>query len=90
MIAPPGLARAWMALIVASIVSTGLALLPVPAGWSAAIGIAILVVAWIKARIVLARYMGLETVPAWQHGFDLCLGAFTLLLISLFLAPVLL
>lgn len=80
--------RAWGALIVLSLGSTVLSMIVLPDLWVAVAGVSILVLAWIKARIVLARYMGLARAPAWQRGFDICLGLFAAMLIGLYLVPV--
>lgn len=80
--------RAWGALIVLSLGSTVLSMIDFPGHWMAVAGAVILILAWIKARIVLARYMGLARAPAWRRGFDICLGLFAALLIGLYLVPV--
>jgi len=80
------LLRAWGWLVALSLVSTAISLGP----WSPALvplaGALILVVAWSKARIILARYLGLVAAPFWRRGFDLALGCFCLLLLGLYLA----
>lgn len=79
------LMRAWIALIVLSLCSTVFARVALP--WPAVTGAAILTLAWLKARIVLGRYMGLAAVPAWRRGFDICLGLACLLFLGLYLIP---
>lgn len=49
-------------------------------------GVAILIAAAIKARLIVRRYMGLAGVPGWGRGFDLVLGLLGALLISLYVA----
>ncbi len=87
---PAVLYRAWGSLIVLSLLSTALSVLVFSAEWTAAAGTAILALAWVKARIVLSRYMGLAQAPSWQRGFDLCLGVFAITLMGLYLVPVIL
>ena len=55
-------------------------------GTIAAADAAILALAGAKARIILARYLGLAAVPALQRGFDLALLLFVALLLALTLA----
>lgn len=85
---PAALFRAWGILIVLSLGSTVLSMIALPGLWMAVAGVSILVLAWIKARIVLAGYMGLVRAPAWQRGFDICLGLFAVMLVGLYLVPV--
>lgn len=78
------LVRAWAALIVLSAVSTTLALLrPLMAGRAAdvAIAAAILTLCWLKARVILGRYLGLETAPQIRRGFDIVVA---LVLVAIF------
>lgn len=85
---PAALCRAWGTLIVLSLGSTVLSMIVLPEVWMAVAGASILLLAWVKARIVLACYMGLARAPAWQRGFDICLGLFAAALIGLYLVPV--
>jgi len=64
------LVRAWLALVALSGASTVLA-----SHRGAGALAAILLFAGIKARLVLARYLGLEQVAPVRRGFDLLLGA---------------
>ena len=80
------LTRAWVALIALSAASTMLALV-VPRGTgSAAVGAAILALAWLKARVILRRYLGLAAVPDIGRGFDLVLALVMLGALGLYLA----
>ena len=54
-----------------------------------AIGVLVLLFAWMKARVILARYLGLWQAPCWLSGFNWALGLFSLLLIALYLIPAL-
>ncbi len=58
-----------------------------PAGMLAIPGIAILVLAWLKARLILAAYLGLAAAPFWRRGFEIALAAYGLLLAALYLIP---
>lgn len=81
--------RAWLVLLALSAGSTALAIAvgAAPSGPLAqALGAAILGLAWTKARIVLARYLGLAAAPSWLRGFELVLGLYAALLLGLYLA----
>lgn len=52
-------------------------------------GAAILTLAWAKARVILAHYLGLVRAPFWQRGFDTALALFCLVLLGLYLGPAL-
>ena len=47
----------------------------------------ILTLAWLKARVILGRYLGLAAAPFWRRGFNLSLALFCLLLLGLYLVP---
>ncbi|MEC9472622.1 MAG: cytochrome C oxidase subunit IV family protein [Pseudomonadota bacterium] len=47
----------------------------------------LLLLAFIKARIILSRYLGLWQAPAWLSGFSWVIGFFCLLLLVLYVAP---
>lgn len=85
------LRRALVALIVLGLATTGIAVLRDGAGWlwPAAATAALLVLAGLKAEIILGRYLALRLAPAWLSGFR---GAIVLLLTVLYviwLVPVL-
>ncbi|MFZ1469505.1 MAG: cytochrome C oxidase subunit IV family protein [Paracoccaceae bacterium] len=69
--------RAWIFLLILSAASTLLAVWGKDGPWLA---VAVLVLAGIKARVILSAYLGLRDAPDWQRGFDLALG---LLLVTL-------
>jgi hypothetical protein len=48
----------------------------------------VLALAWLKARLILRRYLGLAAAPSWRGGFDVAIAAYALLLFALFLIPV--
>lgn len=86
MLANP-LSRAWLWLIGLSLGSTAVSLWHWPPAFTALAGGVILVLAWLKARVILARYLGLCDAPFWRRGFEISLGLFCLLLLALYLAP---
>jgi len=51
----------------------------------AAAGATILGLGWLKARIILSRYLRLAEAPAILRGFELALALFVLLLAGLYL-----
>ena len=88
------LLRAWILLLLFSGISTGVAVMidrgktPDDAGWITAVaGVIILGLALIKGRIILSRYLGLETTRFWRRGFNLALTVYALVLLGLYLAP---
>ncbi len=83
----PRLHIAWGSLMVLSLGSTLLSQPDIWALWPVAAGIGALVLAWLKARIVLSRYLGLAAAPSWQRGFEISLALFCLLLLGLYLLP---
>ncbi|TDL76328.1 nitric oxide reductase F protein [Palleronia sediminis] len=78
---------AWATLIALSLGSTALAASGLWVHWPVASGVAVLVLAWWKARIILARYLGLDAAPAWRRRFDFGLGCLCVLMLGLYLAP---
>ena len=90
------LIRAWISLLVLSMASTGVAMFidrgqtVDSSGQIAAIsGAVILTLSLIKARIILARYLGLEATDFWRRGFNFALTVYALLLLGLYLVPAL-
>ena len=83
------LLRAWLWLIGLSFGSTLVSLWPWPPALAALAGGLVLGLAWLKARVILSRYLGLCEAPAWRRGFGISLGLFCLLLLGLYLAPAL-
>ena len=82
------LTRAWAALLVLSVASTVIALLLPGLAPNAlrVAGVAILVLAWLKARVILGRYLGLAYYPAVGRGFGLVLALVMALAGGLYLA----
>jgi len=68
--------RAWIALLALSAITTTLAVVQP----------ALTVLAWLKARVILARYLGLAAAPDWLRGFNLVLALYAILLLALTLA----
>lgn len=88
------LVRAWVLLLVFSAVSTGVAVqidrgaVQETTGWiNAAAGAVILGLALIKGRIILSRYLGLESSRFWRRGFNFGLTIYALVLLGLYLVP---
>ena len=88
--------RAWIALLVLSATSTAVAIFidrgktATDIGWVPAVaGAVILLLALIKGRIILSRYLGLETTRFWRRGFNTALTLYALVLLGLYLAPML-
>lgn len=82
------LIKAWIALILLSIGSALLSLWQIPQEWKFVAGATILTLAWLKARVILLRYLGLAQAPFWARGFGISLALFCLLLLGLYLVPV--
>ena len=80
------LVRAWLALVALSALATAVSLLrPDSPPWAGTVaGAAILVLAWLKARVILDRYLGLAEVPGARRGFGAGLGAFALAALALY------
>ncbi|WP_068116794.1 hypothetical protein [Tropicimonas marinistellae] len=81
------LTRAWSALLLLSGLSTVIASLVTRGLAPVAVGGAILVLAWLKARVILSRYLGLWKAPGWRAGFNWVLGFYCLLLLALYFVP---
>lgn len=83
------LLRAWIGLLALSAASTVLAV-GFPAnkpGLALTLsGAAILALAWLKARLIFARYLGLAAAPFWLRGFEITFALYTALLLPLHLA----
>lgn len=78
---------AWAVLIALSLASTILSVSGIWAHWPVITSIAILGLAWQKARIILAQYLGLAAAPSWRRGFELALALLCLLMLGLYLVP---
>ena len=80
--------KAWFQLVLLSAASVLLATGLADRAGAALAGSLVLLLAWMKVRVILSRYLGLGQAPAWRSGFDLVLGLFCLLLLLLYLVPV--
>ncbi|MCW2307741.1 hypothetical protein [Rhodobium gokarnense] len=81
---------AWILLIALCLGSTAIAL-AVGSGLGpvalTAAGAAILLLSWLKARLILNAYLGLAAAPFWRKGFEITLALYALLLLGLYVAP---
>lgn len=80
---------AWAWLMGLSLASTAVAALIESGAGTMAAGVAILVVALVKARLILLDYLGLAQAPSWRGGFVVSLAVFTVLLAGLYVIPAL-
>ncbi|WP_170783289.1 cytochrome C oxidase subunit IV family protein [Ruegeria lacuscaerulensis] len=76
------LTRTWVALLALTVASALLIPLPIP---RSALAAAILLLALIKSRLILARYLDLAHSPAWLRGFSFGLICFAVVLFGLYL-----
>lgn len=79
--------KAWASLIGLSGASVLVSLLLGSSVPEAAIGAAVFFLAWLKARVILLRYLGLWEAPAWAAGFSWVLALYGLLMLTLYLIP---
>ena len=80
------LTRAWASLIGLSALSTLIAL-ALPGFGALALklaSVAILLIAWAKARVILSTYLGLAAVPPIRRGFGVVLGFFMVAVLALY------
>ena len=71
---------AWMLLVVLSACSTLVAM----SGWiGTAATIALLLLSWVKAQLILRHYLGLARAPGWSRGFATVLAFYMLILMGL-------
>lgn len=77
--------RAWVSLIALSLVSTGMAHLINNNSYVTYGVILVILVAWMKARIILGTYLELNHAPFWRRGFNVALTAFALAALGLYL-----
>ncbi len=81
------LLKAWLTLLALSAASVFVSKLDGSGVPIAAIGAAIFLFAWAKARVILLRYLGLWEAPAWASGFTWVLGLYGVLMLTLYLIP---
>ncbi len=70
------LVHAWGALVVLSGATTLLTLSHSAAPARPIVAVAVLVLAGLKARVILSRYLGLDASRFWTRSFDLLIGGF--------------
>ncbi|MBL4750484.1 MAG: nitric oxide reductase F protein [Amylibacter sp.] len=84
------LTHAWLVLLALSAVSTLVSIAVsqgILSGYMATTGgAAILMLGWVKACIILSRYLGLNRAPSWLRGFETVLVFYSLLLLCFYLA----
>jgi hypothetical protein len=78
------LTRAWLSLIALSAASALLAAELLPLRQEIA-GLGLLALAFAKARVILADYLGLRAAPTWRKGFSVVMALFVAGLGGLFL-----
>jgi len=78
--------EAWGLLVALSLATTVLTLIEVSGPIRVAIGGAVLVLAGLKARIILSRYLHLARSRFWTQSFDMAIGLFLLIAFVLFAA----
>lgn len=84
---PRSLLRAWITLLALSLATTFLAGLVDAGQVQIMSGLAILILAWAKARIILLDYLGLRRAPYWRGGVVAVIAGQTLLMAGLYLFP---
>jgi len=80
-----GLVAAWGALVALSVATTVLSLIDAAGPARALSAAAVIVLAGLKARVILARYLGLAQSRFWTRGFDGVLGVFLALAFGIYL-----
>jgi hypothetical protein len=79
---PNPLTQAWLALLALSVGSALLTLIGAP---TAIIAGGILLLALIKARVILKHYLDLESSQSWLRGFTMVLTGFSVVIFALYL-----
>lgn len=77
--------RAWAWLAGLSALGTALSVLA-PVAPPAIMGLALLAIAFCKARIILLSYLGLDAAPSWRRGALASVAAAVLLFAGLYVA----
>jgi hypothetical protein len=83
--------RALAALIAIGLATTAIAVLRDGAAlvWPAVAAAALLVLAGLKAEIILGRYLALRVAPAWLGGFRIAVVLLLAILYAIWLIPLL-
>ncbi|NOE24639.1 cytochrome C oxidase subunit IV family protein [Ruegeria sp. HKCCD6157] len=79
---PNSLTQAWLGLLALSVGSALLTLIGAP---SAIIAGGILLLALIKASVILKHYLDLENSQSWLRGFTMVLTGFSVVVFALYL-----
>lgn len=77
---------AWVMLAALSAATTLTTLYRADTGSRTAIAAAVLVLAGLKARVILSRYLGLAASHFWSRTFDLAIGGFLAIAFAIYLA----
>ncbi len=88
-IPPRTLVKAWGGLVALGAATSLLAAVVGPPPIPLVAAAVVLALAWLKARVILRRYLGLAAAPSWRGAFDVAIAAYALLLFGLFSIPVL-
>lgn len=80
------ISKAWVALAVLSAATALLTLHRAGSETRTIIAAAVLLLAGLKARVILSRYLGLGTSRFWMRTFDLAIGGFLVIAYGLYLA----
>jgi cytochrome c oxidase subunit IV len=76
--------EAWVLLVVLSASTTALTFIEMSGRSRMIIAAGVLVLAGLKARIILTRYLQLRNSRFWTRAFDLAIGGFLLLSFGLY------
>jgi hypothetical protein len=79
------LVQAWAALVVLSLGTVVLSSIGTAGQRGAFVAAGVLVLAWLKARVILGRYLGLAGSRFWTRTFGLVIGMFLVLSFALYL-----
>lgn len=79
------LVRGWLLLVALSVMTTALTVTETHGSARIAAAAGVLVLAGFKARLILARYLGLARSRFWMGTFDLALGGLIALAFVIYL-----
>jgi len=78
------LVEAWVALLVLSAATAALTTMHPEGAGRAIVAGGVLLLAGLKARVILGRYLGLAGSHFWMNAFGLAIGGFLLLSFALY------
>jgi hypothetical protein len=81
---PRDIIAAWGALIVLSLGTALLATAELMGHGKTAVAAGVLILAALKARVILTRYLGLACSRFWTRAFDLVIGLFLAIAFALY------